>query len=232
MSSATAVRETSTAPAATTTGGGPGRPRVGARYAVLVALIGILVTGVFGYRVQHKLGVYWAQVNVLFVPPVSGVYPNALANTPGALINVAGVVGKVVDPGASGPRVVSPDVTLANQGIRHGYAVTLPNSGGQWADNFTKALLDVQAVGSSGDEVTRTVDGLIGKINATLQSLQDSANVDSRNRIHTALNPSRVQIYYDAGRRTRAVAVTVGLSLVLTVVAATFALRWGHRKVS
>jgi hypothetical protein len=186
---------------------------------VTVALLGIILTGIFGYRTGHKSGVYSAQVNVLLLPAAGSAAPNALADPPSDLISMAGLVARIVDPRAPSARAVSPDVTLANQGIRHGDSVTLPNYGGQWADNFTKPLLDVQAVGSSSTTVSQDVERLLAKINQTVTSLQDDAHVASRYRISTQLNPSNVQIYYDAGRRTRALAVTLALGLVLTVVA-------------
>src|SRR6266536_3608783 len=118
----------------------PARPsRMRARrarcWAALTVAFGLLVTLGFGYRVADKPGVYWAQVDVLFLPPVNGLYPNTLLNNSGGLITLAGVVGKMVDPDSTSARVVSPTVRLVNQGIRHGDSVTLPNDGGQWADN-------------------------------------------------------------------------------------------------
>jgi len=55
------------------------------------------------YRVAHKPGVYWAQIDVLFLSPASGTFPNALLNNPGGLIALAGVVGKIIDPDSARP---------------------------------------------------------------------------------------------------------------------------------
>jgi hypothetical protein len=189
------------------------------------ALLGIILTCVFGYRTAHKPGVYWAQMNVLLLPPAVSVTPNALANAPSDLISMAGLVARIVDPRASSVRVVSPDVTLANQGIRDGDSVTLPNYGGQWADNFTKPILDVQVVGGNALAVNQDIERLLHEIGQTVTSLQEDAHVANPYRVTTKLDPSEVQVYYDAGRRTRALAVTLALGLVLTVVASSLVRR-------
>lgn len=217
MATATAARVRESAPR-------PGPTRIRARqarrFAALAVAVGLLVTLGCAYRVAHKPGVYWAQVDVLFLPPASSVYPNTLLNNSGALITLAGVVGKMVDPDSTSARVVSPTVRLVNQGIRHGDSVTLPNDGGQWADNFDKALLDVQAVGSSAAEVDQRVTALVRQINTALASLQDRGHVPAVDRATTRMNPSDVQVFYDAGRRSRAVVTTLVLGVAITLVAA------------
>jgi len=186
----------------------------------VVLVFGVLVTGGFTYRVAHKPGVYWSQVDVLFLAPNSLQFSNVLTNSSSGLITVAGTIGRMVDPDQATARVVSPSVTLVDQGIRRGYAVTLPNDGGQWADNFDRALLDVQVAGPTLSEVSATTQRLIGAIDTQLTSMQDRANVVPVNRIHTSLSPSQPQIYYVNGRRLRALLVVVGLGLGVTLFVA------------
>lgn len=221
MATIPAVREPTAAPPR------PSRLRVrrARRWAALLVAVGLLITLGFGYRVAHKPGVYWAQVDVLFLPPPSGLYPNTLLNNPGGIITLAGVVGKMVDADSTSARVVSPTVRLANQGIRHGDSVTLPNDGGQWANNFDKALLDVQAVGSNAAEVNERVSTLVQQISVALRTLQDRGHVPSVDRASTRLSPSEVQVFYDAGRRTRALATTLALGVALSLVAAGYVRR-------
>ena len=194
------------------------RQRRARRWGAIVVAVGLLITAVIAYRVVRKPGVYWAQSDVLFLPPASGVFPNALVNNPGGVIALAGVVGKMVDPDSAAARVVDPSVRLVNQGVRHGSSVTLPNDGGQWADNFDKPLLDVQAVGSTPAEVTGTVNRLVSQINLTLSGLQ--AKVPQADRVTTELNPSQVQVFYDPGRRLRALAASLAIGAAVTAVAA------------
>jgi hypothetical protein len=194
------------------------RQRQARRWAALVVALGLLLTAVITYRVVRKPGVFWAQANVIFLAPASSLYPNALVTNSDGVISLAGVVGKIVDPDAAAARVVSSTVRLANQGIRHGWSVTLPNDGGQWADNFDKPLLDVQAVGSTAAEVSGTVNRLISQINLTLSGLQ--AQVPRVDRVTTQLSPSQVQVFYDPGRRLRALAASLAIGVAATAVAA------------
>jgi hypothetical protein len=196
------------------------RQRLAWRWAALLVALGLLLTATVSYRIVRKPGVYWAQANVIFLPPVSGLYPNTLLNNSGGVITLAGVVGRMVDPDAMAARVVSPTVRLANQGIRHGFSVTLPNDGGQWANNFDKALLDVQAVGSTAAEVTGTVNRLISQINLKLSGLQ--AHVPQVDRVTTQLSPSQVQVFYDPGRRLRALAASLAVGLAVTALAGVY----------
>ena len=53
------------------------RAYFGGKYVALVCAIGVLLTFAFCYRALHKPGVYWAQVDVLFLPPASGIFPRA-----------------------------------------------------------------------------------------------------------------------------------------------------------
>jgi hypothetical protein len=194
------------------------RQRRARRWAALVVAVGLLLTVAITYRVVRKPGVFWAQTNVVFLAPVSSLYPNALVANSDGVIALAGVVGKIVDPDAAAARVVSPTVRLVNQGIRHGWSVTLPNDGGQWAENFDKPLLDVQAVGSTAAEVSGTVNRLVSQINLTLSGLQ--AQVPRVDRVTTQLSPSQVQVFYDPGRRLRALAASLAIGVAATAVAA------------
>src|SRR5215472_11134928 len=92
------------------------RQQLARRWAALVVALGLLLTVTMTYRIVRKPGVYWAQANVIFLPPASSVYPNTLVNNSGGVVALAGVVGKIVDPDAAAARVVSPTVRLANQG--------------------------------------------------------------------------------------------------------------------
>ncbi|HEY7049799.1 MAG TPA: hypothetical protein VH373_21460 [Jatrophihabitantaceae bacterium] len=189
----------------------------------MIIAIGLLITAAITYRVARKPGVFWAQTDVLFLPPASGVFPNSLLNNPGGLIALAGVVGKMVDPDAAAARVVDPSVRLVNQGVRHGWSVTLPNDGGQWADNFDKALLDVQAVGATAAEVNGMVSRLANQVNLKLSGLQ--ADVPPVDRVTTRLNPSQVQVFYDSGHRLKAVAASLAVGLAVTIVIALYVRR-------
>src|SRR5262249_37670069 len=140
------------------------------------AALGALISFAAAAYVADRPGVYWSRVQVRFVAPASAVNPNGLQVSPSSLVKAAGVVAKIVDPTGGQNRVTSPDVTLASEGLRHAWSVTQPNTGGQWANNFTDPWLNVEAVGTTPAEVGTTMNGLLARITATLTSLENSAN--------------------------------------------------------
>lgn len=206
------------------------------RYALLICLIGVLVTGAIGYRVVHKPGVYLAQVNVLFLPPQSGMQPNSLLSNSQSLISVAGAVGKMVDADPFASHIVSPTVTLADEGVRNGYSVSLPNDGGQFANNFDRALLNVQAVGPTASGTLETAQRLVKEINDKLATWQEDSQIPATNRIQTSLNPAQIQEFHLTGSRARAGAAAAVLGLGLTALAAVLLpprlVRWRARRTS
>lgn len=191
------------------------RPPLLLRGGVIV-LVGLLVSGCFGLYFAHRPGVYWSQVQVLFVAPKSVANPNGLSVSSESLIITAGVIAKIVGSSPQGPSVVSDSVTLVGEGVRHGYGVRLPNSGGQFATNFDQAALDVQAAGTSVAEVSATLNRVLNRITTELADLQSAAGVAKVNLIRSQLSPPTPPIYYQAGSKTRALAITLVIGVGLT----------------
>jgi hypothetical protein len=167
-------------------------------------------------------------VRVLFLVPQSSANPNALATTSSSVITTAGAVARIVDPGVE--QTASDDVTLAGEGVRHGFAVRLPNNGGQWATNFDRPELEVQAVGSSAAEVNATMNGVLREIRTTLQNLQASRRVAPHNMITVSQSPPTVPLYYQTGSPVRALAATLLLGVGLSLAAAGLARRLERRR--
>src|SRR5580698_9527918 len=133
----------------------------------VVLLAGLLVTGGLAIRAVTKPGVFYAQVQVLFLAPRSSKQPNNLLSGSNSLVAMAGTVAHIVAPNTSTAQT-SPDVTLADDGIRNGWSVTLPNDGNQFVTDFDKPLLTVQAVAPSAALVRSRIDSLDSQINSTL----------------------------------------------------------------
>jgi hypothetical protein len=127
-------------------------------------------------------------------------------------------------------RVVSEDVTLSGEGIRSGSSVTLPNSGGQWANQYTQAELDVQVVGPTQSGVVAESSRLVGEINASLAAAQGDQHVDKHNLIRTQLSPPTAIVYRQSGSRSRAGIATLVLGCGVTAAAAAMARRRARRK--
>lgn len=193
------------------------------RLPVLITLVGILATFLAVFVEAGGRSVYSARVQVWFITPTSADNPNGLEITPDSLVMTAGAVRRMVidtDP----PRTSSPYVPLAGEGVRQGYSVTLPNTGGQWINQFANPYLDVQAVGPSAASVLATERRLVSDINAALSTLERQQHVAPVNRIRTQLNPlTGIPVGAQRGSRIRAVLATLALGAGLTYAARRYA---------
>jgi hypothetical protein len=191
------------------------RRRGRARY--VVAVLGIIATLVTIVVTAHRPGVYWATVQVRFIAPTSAANPNTLPLSGDSIVMVAGAVGQMVNDN-QGPRTSSPTVDITGLGIRDGWTVTLPNTGGQWANNFASPYLQVQVIGPTIAKVGANMTRLINEISVDLVALEKQSGVDPHNYIRTQLNPlNGPTYYYQGGSRVRAVVASLALGLGLTV---------------
>jgi hypothetical protein len=184
--------------------------------AIVVFLIGFLATAAAGVHFSRTQVAYWSAVQVRFLAPYSTTNPNTLQVTTDSLVTLAGMVGRLVTDGDTNAQVVSDNVTLAGQGVRHGYSVRLPNDGGQWATNFDQPLLNVQAIGSTPQEVTRTVTSVVAHIQQKLSTVQRAQHVDGFNIVTTQVIPQNPPTYLASGDRSRAVLATLLLGIGIT----------------
>ncbi|MDQ1293153.1 MAG: hypothetical protein QG608_1034 [Actinomycetota bacterium] len=192
-----------------------------------VTVSGLMVVLVMAGVVHSLPGTYSSQVDVIFLQPDDGNTYRVV--TPG-LIGLAGIVGQMANGGQDQVQTVSDDVLLAEEGVEHGYSVRLPNSGGQWANNFERPLLDVQVTGDSPQEVHARLDTVLGKIDADLVDLQDRAKVDPRYRVTTRLSPLNPPVLHNAGSRVRALAGSLLLGIVLALTLAVAVDTWALRR--
>lgn len=196
-------------------------PRLGSLTRSLLFLAsGLVVTGAAAGHVMQAPGVYSSQVDAVFLLPLSQENPNSLQFRSESLISFAGVIQRTVSATQSGIAPTSDAVTLVGQGVRHGYSVRLPNSGGQWASNFDRPLLDVQAAGSSPAEVRTTMRQVLQAIGTDLISRQRAAGVSAKHMVSMRESPDRIPMYYSRGSHLRAVAATLALGSTLSVIGA------------
>lgn len=200
-----------------------------------VVLLGALLTGVGLLAIKQHDGVYWTQVDVVFIAPPAAQEQNAIMpRATKGLIATAGLVERKVNEGRTMPATSSAAVTLVGRGVRDGWQVRLPNSGGQWTDNYDRPVLDVQVAGGSPDQVQATLKTVVGRINATLRDMQATDGVPPKGQITTQLAPTRVGVFFAGGQPMKAMAMTLLLGVVATVVAAVRAdamlTRYGERR--
>lgn len=184
-------------------------------YVVLAGLV--IVAGSIAY-VSSRAGVYWTQVDVVVLAPKSARYPNVIRDTSQSLISMAGLIERDLNKGITPPATASSSVTLVNEGVSEGYSISLPNSGGQWANNFDRAVLDVQVVGPSAEKVRVELRELVAMIDNNLKQRQVADGVDNRDFITTSSAPSAAALFYFNGERSHAFAAILLLGGTLIPV--------------
>src|SRR5450756_2586374 len=117
----------------------------------------------------------------------------------------------------------SASVTIVDEGVRDGARIRLPNSGGQWANNFDRPVLDVQAVGPTPERAAALFDAAVERVRSSVYLRQRALGVEDVNMIHLTVAPSATNIFYADGERKRAIPVAVLLGAGLTMAAATLA---------
>jgi hypothetical protein len=193
--------------------------RAGRLVSAAIVVLGAVATIAFAAHVARKPGVYYSEVQLFVLSPRSAAYPNTIVNGSQDTTAIAGALAKMTDPSAPQAEVVSPTVTLVDEGIRNGYRVTLPNDGGQFAVDFDQPLLDLQAVGPTAQQVQSTITALESRINRGLSHLQARAHVSRFNLIRTQPTPSTPQVAYLTGSRPRAIATSCAIGVGLTAAA-------------
>lgn len=198
-----------------------------ARRAWFIVVAGLGLTVAVGLGVAGTTGTYWAQVDVVFLGAVTDTRPNPLGYSSQRLVDVASVIQRDVTKTTDQTQVVSPSIYLIDTGVRNGWWIRLPNSGGQWTLSYDRPALDVQVVGDTPDAVLAKMQVLLTEINAALDRRQDAARVDRDQRVTTSVSPPpAVEVHFSQGPVKRALLMTVLLGLGLTLAAADW---WDRR---
>jgi hypothetical protein len=186
-----------------------------------VVVLGLAALSVLLFHVVLAPGVYYQQVDVVLLWPQSTKAQNTFQYGEQSLVSSAGLVATVVaKEGGSNAAVVSAEVTLVSQGVGQGFAVRLPNAGGQWAYNFNRPVIDVEVTGRTPAEVQATTARVIERIRTVLHDQQAAEGVPERLMIRTRLNPDDPAVTYSRGSRTRALAgsLLLGTGVILSLV--------------
>lgn len=173
-----------------------------------IVLVAALGTGLLGYLTTTNEGVYFSRTQVVFLAPSSRLFPNSLRTTSEDLIITAGIVAKEVTGPGKVLKLASPDATLVGLGVRDGWSIRLPDTGGQWAPNFAQQELYVEVVGPTAAEVEAKRTDLVQQIADHLDQLQRDAGVDPVNDITITVAPEDTVLYHVGGSKIRALAMT------------------------
>ncbi|MFF2271636.1 hypothetical protein ACFVTX_05165 [Agromyces sp. NPDC058136] len=184
-----------------------------------IALAGVIAVVALGYLATTDDGVYHTRTEVVFLAPSSELNPNSLRTTSADLIVTAGVVSKAITGPGRVTKFAGPDSMLIGTGVRDGWSIRLPDTGGQWASNFSSQVLVVEVVGPDAESVRAKQEELVGRIADELEELQRAQGVDPINDITSTVLPDSAVIEHVGGSRIRAVAGAAALG-----AGATFAL--------
>jgi hypothetical protein len=182
-------------------------------YVVVLILAATVFAALAAGRVP---GVFWTQVDVVFLPPASY---NVLEDHADGIVQFAAIVEREFN-GNPGDAVRGlPSGTLYGEGIRDGSEVVLLDSGGQWGTNYNRQVLSVEVVGASETEVTDTVADIGARIAALSIRIQDDAGVAPDARITTFESPAPPVVAYIGGssRRAQAVILVLGGAVALAL---------------
>lgn len=185
-----------------------------------VLLVGALLTTLAVLAVDRDRAVYYTRGEVTFLAPSSRLYPNSLSTTSEGLIITAGVIAKELTGPGRVLKLASPDVDLVGLGVRNGWTVRLPDTGGQWAPNFAEQQLVVEVVGPDPDVVVARALALVESIRVELDDFQRDTRVDPVNDITVKLTPDAAGVRRVGGSRVRALGMTVVLGVAATVLVA------------
>ncbi|KJL43804.1 hypothetical protein [Microbacterium trichothecenolyticum] len=187
-----------------------------------ILLVGALVTALAGYAVVSDRGVYFTRTEIVFLAPTSSANPNALRTQSEDIIDLAGVVAKRLTGPGEVTKYASPDVMLAGLGVRDGWSLGLPDTGGQWGTNFATQQLVLDIVAPTRERVQEQQDELVGQIMTQLHELQSDKGVDPVNEVTAIVAPQTTIIHHVGGSRPRALGMTAVLGLGATIAAVTF----------
>jgi len=185
-----------------------------------IVVVGTLVTVMAMLAVASAKGVYYSRTEVVLLAPTSPAYPNALRTQSEDIIILAGVIARRMTGAGELAKFASPDVTLVGQGVRDGWSVRLPDTGGQWGTNFASQRLILEIVAPEREAAQADQRRLIARVTGELDAMQRAQRVDPVNVVTAIVAPETTIIQRVGGSRPRALAATALLGAFATAAAA------------
>jgi len=173
-----------------------------------VMLLGIVLTGGLGYLAISDRGVYTSRTEIVLLAPTSTANPNALKTQSEDIVVTAGVVVKRVTGAGKVSKFNSPEVTLVGIGVRDGWSLRQPDTGGQWGTNFSTQTIVLEIVAPDAATVGEREVEIVSRVKAELDSLQRDAGVEPINYITMTVAPAEPVIYHVGGNKYRTLGMT------------------------
>lgn len=180
-------------------------------------VIGALLTAGCGYVAISDDGVYYTRTELAFLAPTSPASPNSVRTQSDSIIVTAGAAARAVAGAEELPKFASHDVTLVGTGVRDGWSLRLPDTGGQWATNFATQRLILEIVGPTREAVAARQQALTEEVASTVRALQTGQGADPADLITAIPTPESTVILHVSGSRARAIGMTAALGLSVTV---------------
>lgn len=189
----------------------------------VIVIVGLFLTGLFCSVLVNAERTYWASVDLVFVQPGEGSVVNVSDAVVPSLINFAGIVQRRVNHEGTSVELPSSNSSLYGSGVRRGYSITLPNSGTQWAVSYSRPILAVQVVDGSPNEVRRTLNHVLNRVESVSRDLQAAHGVPAEELIFIDRSPETPEIV-DLGStklgRTKGIIALSMVGLSLTALSA------------
>jgi hypothetical protein len=185
---------------------------------VAVLLIaGVGASGLAAFQVGSASGAYVGKVEVAVHPPPTPTIANPLTTPSANAVRFAGLIAEAATNGEEVPRVTAQDITLADQGMRHATLISLVNLGGQWANDFSRPFIRIEAVDTTPGAVRDRLQEGLSRVVRAMDHLQRGAQVRLDQRATAEAVPAVPQVWYEGTHRRRAMLVTFLLGLVITL---------------
>lgn len=165
------------------------------RYAVLVT-VALVLTVATAWWVSRPRSVQLATADVLFVAPATGAgtRPNPLADDNSALVAMAALVARTVEPQEWPYKLTDPTLTIVDEGVTSGEKVSIPDRGGQWSNDWSDPTVVVQVSGADRQAVAVRAQDIVDQIGRTLETTQTDAGVPAARQITSHLVHGQIQV--------------------------------------
>jgi hypothetical protein len=186
-----------------------------ARRRWYVVALGLMLTCVPLYAVQHAAPVYWAKTSLLVLAPAKLAGVNVLQdNAPAA---VAGLAVMDVNREPLSLRAASPDATLYGLGDYSDVLIQVRNLGGQWTPN-AQPYIDIEATGPDPLTVERRVRGAVQQVRNAVARRQEQMRVGPQYRAPLEQTPPMISVVAIPPDRRRGLGSTLLAGVAITAL--------------
>lgn len=185
-----------------------------------VALVVFALAGAGTAALERDGGLYVTRTVVLFtLPGQASLLPDS-GVADASIIGFAASVAETVNGGRPPQMYAAADAPAYGAGVRQGVWIGLPNLGGQWATNYSRAEIEVQIVGRTERWVRETQSRTVAHIVDVADSRQSAAGADDDSRVTASLAPLTSEIEHVLPSRPAQLIAVVAMAAAAVLVSA------------